>query len=32
MNFIVNFLSIKKYNVIYIIIDHLIKKRHYIFC
>ena len=32
MNFIVDLLSTKKYNVICIIIDHLIKKRHYVFC
>ena len=32
MNFIVDFFSAKKYNVICIIIDRLIKKRHYVFC
>ena len=32
MNFIVDLLSTKKYNVICIIIDRLIKKRHYVFC
>ena len=32
MNFIVDFLSAKKYNVICIIINYLIKKRHYVFC
>ena len=32
MNFIVDFFSAKKYNVIYIIIDRFIKKRHYVFC
>ena len=32
MNFIVDFFSAKEYNVICIIIDHFIKKRHYVFC
>ena len=32
MNFIVDLLSAKRYNVICIIIDRFIKKRHYVFC
>ena len=32
MNFIVDFFSTKKYNIICIIINCLIKKRHYVFC
>ena len=32
MNFIVDFLSAKKYNVICIIIDRFIKKHYYVFC
>ena len=32
MNFIVDLFSVKKYNVICIIIDHFIKKRYYVFC
>ena len=30
MNFIINLLMLKDYNIIYIIIDKLIKERHYI--
>ena len=32
MNFDVDLLSAEEYNVIYIIINHFIKKHHYIFC
>ena len=32
MNFIVDLSSAKKYNVICIIINYFIKKRHYVFC
>ena len=32
MNFIINLFSVDRYKIIYIIIDHLIKERYYIFC